>query len=96
MRTTCIVILHPCFQQTLQVTFGQWNQKVQTFLSQRTNEPLAERIGLGTLRWRLQDPEPQMAYATIELCGENAVPVMNEEAIPMVRGHRFAQLLERP
>jgi hypothetical protein len=37
-----------------------------------------------------------MVYVLVELLGENAVPVMQQEAAAMVSGDGFAQLLERP
>src|SRR5712691_7392069 len=53
-------------------------------------------IRLGTLWRRFQDLQSQVAYALIKLLGENAVAVMNQEAVGMVSGNRFAQLLEDP
>ena len=78
------------------MVFSQGNQKVQAFPPQRADEPLAERIGLRTLRRRFEHPESQVAYALVELLREDAVAVMDEEAVGMVRWNRFAQLLQRP
>lgn len=41
----------------------------------------------------IHDPEPQVADASVELLGEDAVPVMDQEAIRVVTWERFAQLL---
>ena len=78
------------------MVFGQWNHKVQAFLPQRADEPLAEGICLGALRRRFQDPQSQVTYALIKLLGENAVAVMEQETVGMVSGNCFAQLLQGP
>ena len=44
----------------------------------------------------LQHLESQVVYTLVELRGEDAIPVMEEEAIAMVSWDRFAQLLQRP
>jgi hypothetical protein len=75
---------------------GQWNHKVHTFPPQRADEPLAEGIGPGTLRWRFEDAQAQVTDMLVKLRGENAVPIMKEETVAMMRRDGFAQLLERP
>jgi len=87
---------HPCSQKAPQVIFGQGHHKVQAFLPQRADEPLAEGICLGALRWRFQDPQSQVPYALIKLLGENAVAVMEQKTVGMVSGNSFAQLLQGP
>jgi hypothetical protein len=78
------------------VVFRQWNQVIQTFPPQCAQEPLAKDIRLGTLRWRFQDPQSHVAYALVELMRENAVAVMDQEAVGVVRWDCFAQLLQGP
>jgi hypothetical protein len=51
---------------------------------------------LGTLWWGFHDAQTQVAYALVELRRENAVRVMEQEAIGMLGRNSFAQLLERP
>ena len=78
------------------MVFGQWNQKVQAFLPQCADEPLAQGIRLGALLWCFQDPQSQVTYALIKLLGENAVAVMEQEAVRVVNRDRFPQLLHGP
>lgn len=40
--------------------------------------------------------QAKMAYTLVERLGKNAVPIMDQEAIRVVRRYCFAQLLERP
>jgi hypothetical protein len=78
------------------MVYSQWNHKVQTFPPQRADEPLAEGIGLRALRWRFEDSQAQVTNTLVKLRGENAVPVVQEKTVAMMRRDRFAQLLERP
>jgi hypothetical protein len=78
------------------VVFRQGDHKVHTLPPQRAQEPLTEGIGLGTPRRCFQDPETQVPHLLIELLGEDAVPVMDQEAVAVVSWDRFAQLLHRP
>src|SRR5215468_2799427 len=96
MGTAFIVMRHPCVHDASQVMLGEWDHTIQAFPSQRADEPLAERIGLRRPYRRLAHPQPQVADALVELVREDAIAVMDEEAIGMVSGNRFAQLLECP
>jgi len=78
------------------VVFRQGNHAVQALPPERADEPLAERIGLGILGWSSQHLESQVVDTAVELCREDAIPVMEEETVAMVRRDRFAQLLQRP
>ena len=73
--------------------FQKWNQVIQTFPLQCVQEPLAKGIRLGTLPWRFQDPQSHVAYVLVELMRENAIAVMDQEAVGVVRWDCFVQLL---
>ena len=74
----------------------QGNQVIQAFPSQCANEPFTKGVCVRTSWWRLQHPQPEVVDRLVKLRGENAITVMDEEAIGMVRRDRFAQVLERP
>ena len=93
VRTTLIIMWHPLVQETLQVVLGEREQKIQAFPPERTQEPLTEGISLGTSHWGFEYPQPQVACTLVELLGENCIAVMDQEAVYVVRWHRFAQLL---
>ena len=69
------------------------NQVIQAFPPQRADEPLAERIGLGTLGRGPPHLESQVVDTAVELCREDAIPVVKEEAVAMVERDGFAKLL---
>src|SRR5262249_26804899 len=46
VRTTSIIMWHPCVQEAAQVICREGKHEVQVFSPQRANEPLAERIRL--------------------------------------------------
>ena len=68
------------------------NQVIHAFPPQRADEPLAEGIRLRALGRGFEDPEPQVTNVLVEVLRENAIPVMEEETVAMVRRERFAQL----
>ena len=74
----------------------QRDNEVQAFAPQRADESLTECIGLGALGRRFEDPESKVVYVLVKLLGENAVAVMQQEAVTMVRGDGFAQLPQGP
>jgi hypothetical protein len=84
---------YPCVQQMSQVILSEGNQKVQTLPPERAQEPPAERIGLGTAHRGFEHSQPQVAYALVELLGEDRIAVMDEETVGMIRWDRIAQLL---
>ena len=51
-------------------------------------QPFAEGVRLQTLGWCFQDLELQVEYAVIELRRKDAIAIMNEEAIGVVREDR--------
>jgi hypothetical protein len=83
-------------QETPQVVLGERDHEVQAFPPQRAQEPLAERVGLRTPHRCFQDPEPQVPHLLIQRLGEDAVSVMDEEAVAVVNRDGFTQLLKGP
>jgi hypothetical protein len=75
---------------------GQRDHEVRAFPPQRAQEPLTERIGLGTPHRCFEDPETQVPHLLIKLLGEDAVSVMDEEAIAVVNRDGFTQLRQGP
>jgi hypothetical protein len=87
---------HPLVQDAAQVAFCQRNHQVQALPPQCAQEPLTKAIGFGTPHGYFQHPEPEVAHALVEVVREDAVAVMDEELVPMVSRHRFAELLYGP
>ena len=74
----------------------QRDNEIQAFAPQRADESLTECIGLGTLGRRFEDPESKVLYAAVKWRREDAIAIMEEKAIGMIRWDGFAQLLQGP
>ena len=96
MGPTSIVMCNPVFRNESQVVFRQRNQEIQTFSTERTDDPLAEAVSLGTSRWRFDYTQSHVCNGFVELRRENAIAVMDEKTVAMVRGDGFSQLLQCP
>src|SRR5215510_13478008 len=83
VRAACIIMGNPSVQQVAQVAYSEWDETIEALLPERAQEPLAQRIGLRTPHRGLEHPEPEVPYALVELLRENAVAVVDEEAIAM-------------
>ena len=62
-----VIMRYPCCEQLSHMVFRQGDDEVEAFSPQRTEQPLAEGVRLGTLWWRFQDPESQVLYTLIEI-----------------------------
>jgi hypothetical protein len=89
-------VLTPLVQETPEVVLGEWDHAVQAFPPPHAQEPLTQGIGLGTPHWRSEYLQPQIAYALVELLGEDRIAVMNQETVWVISWDRSAQLLQRP
>jgi hypothetical protein len=78
------------------VIFRQRNQKIETFSAGRTDDPSTEAVSLGTSRWRFEYTQSHVCNGLVERGRENAIAVMDEKMVAMVRGDGFSQLLECP
>lgn len=73
VRAPTIIVADPGFQDETQMGFGQWDQPVQTFPSDRANHTLTNSIHLWTVRRRLQRPDPKGSDRFVELAREDTV-----------------------
>src|SRR5215472_17169176 len=96
MRAVGVVMGYPLAQDPSHMVCGEWNQKVEALPPQRADKPLAERIGLRSPHRRLEHPQPQVTYASVQLLREDAIAVMYQASVSMVSGKRFAELLQGP
>src|SRR5262249_53750180 len=96
MRTALVIMRYPCCQQTLHMVCRQRDNKVQALSAQCAQQSFTEGIRLRSPHRCLEHPQPQMTYALVKLRGENAVPIMQKEAVAMVSRDRCAELVEGP
>ena len=59
VRAPSIVMRDPLHEDVPQVVCRYGNQVIYAFAPQCAQQPLAERVRLGTLGWGFQDPEPE-------------------------------------
>ena len=57
---SAVVMTHPCPQDRSQVRLRQRYQPVQALASNRSDHPLADRIGLRAVRWRLEHDQAKI------------------------------------
>ena len=87
---------NPGLKDEPKVPLIKWNEKVQTFAAQHPAEALAYCIRLWRAHRRSQHPHTHGGYLFVQLFGEDAVPVVNEESIRMTAGECLAELLCGP
>jgi hypothetical protein len=89
VQAAFVVMAYPLCEDTLHIVCRQGNQVIQAFPPPRADEPLTQGVGSGTLGRCFEDPESKVVYVLVKLLGENAVAVMQEEAVAMVSGDGF-------
>ena len=93
MRATLIVKIHPFFQDESQVALGMRYHPIQAFAVHRSEQPLADRIGFRAPHRGLQHVQPSGFYGSIQRLGKDAVPIMNQISISMLKSGCLTQLL---
>ena len=79
-----------------QVPLTQGNQKVQTLAPQGDDETFAIAIREGTPIGTFQNTQSQLFDGLILIGGKDAVAIVDEILIGMVRWDRFLKLLQCP
>ena len=75
---------------------GQRNDPIETFTAQCSDEPFAQRVGLGAVYRCPDGGKTQVRHRSIEFGGKDRVAVMNDKTVRMVRGDGLTHLLEGP
>jgi hypothetical protein len=82
-------------EQSLEMTFVERNQQVKTFATKAPHS-LAHRVCLGGSHGRPQNSHPQVRQILVDVPSEDAVAIVDQEAVGMIARQRFPELLERP
>jgi len=72
------------------------NQEVQTFATKAAAQSFAYGVRLWGSHRRSQNPYPQIGKALVHRLREDAVPIMDDEAVGMAARQRFPELLPCP
>ena len=93
MRPPAVIMRGPLTNNPLEVTIVHGKQEIQTFATKAPAQSLAHRIGLGGPQRRAQNSYPQVRETLVDLRSEDAIAIMDEEAVCMIAGQRFPELL---
>ena len=78
------------------MVFSEWDQKIKAFSAERTDDSFTEAVSLGTSRWRFEYTQSHVCNGLVKVGRENAIAIMDEKTVAMVRGDGFSQLLQCP
>ncbi len=87
---------YPFIQNAAQLVFRQWNEEVEAFSAERTDHTFTDTVSLGASRRCSEYSQPQVRHRLVELGREDAIAIMDEKTVAMVRRDGFPQLLECP
>ena len=93
MRPAPVIVAGPIPNSHSQMTFVEWNQEIQTFASKAPAHPLAHCVRLGGSHRRPQNSYPQIRQTLVDVFSKDAIAIMDEEAVCMIAGQRFPELL---
>ena len=87
---------HPFSQNSSQMFLAERNHEIQALAPHRSNQSFTVRIGLRCSRRGSQRLQAETLNGFIHLLREDAVAIMDQEAIVVVAGNGLAELLCRP
>ena len=87
---------NPCPQDLPDVRLIDGDHEVETLPPDGTDQPLAKGVSLGRTVRRSQWCYAQDTKRGIELRGEDAIAVVNDEPVALVSGNALAELLQCP
>ena len=96
MRPSGVIIRGPLTNDFLEMTFVEGNQETETFATKAPAHSLAHRVGLGGSHGRPQDSHPQVSETLVDVLTEDAVAIVDQEAVGMIARQRFPKLLQGP
>ena len=91
-----VIMRGPLTNNLLEMTFVEGHQEVKTFAAKAPAQSLAHRVCLGGSHGRPQNSHPQVRQTLVDLLSEDAVAIVDQEAVGMIAGQRFPELLESP
>src|SRR6516225_3560006 len=94
MRPPLVIVRGPLTKNHLQMAFVEGNQKVETFTTKAPAQSLAHRA---RLRSRPpQNSDTQVRETLVDLLNEDAIAIVDDEAVGMIARQGFPELLCRP
>ena len=74
------------------MAFVEGNQEVEPFATKAAAESLAHRVRLLGPHWRTQNPYTQIGKTLVDIRREDAVPIVDDEAVGRIARQRFPEL----
>src|SRR6516164_7480211 len=96
MWPSAVIVPGPLSNNHLQMVLVEGNQEVETFATKAAAESLAHRVRLWGPHWRTQNPYTQIGKTLVDIRREDAVPIVDDEAVRMIARQGFPELLQRP
>src|SRR6516164_6965388 len=96
MRPPPVIVDCPIPNRHLQMAFAEGNQEVETFATKAAAQSLAHRVCLGGSHRCPQNSNSQVRETLVELMSEDAIAIVDDEAIGMITRQRFPELLQCP
>jgi hypothetical protein len=78
------------------MAFVEGNQEVATFATKAAAQSLAHRVRLGGPHRRPQNPYTQVRETLVDLLNEDAIAIMDDEAVGMMSGLPGTAVLSIP
>ena len=86
----------PLTNNPLEMAFVERNQEIQTFATKAPAQSLAHGVRLGGSHWRPQNSYSQIGETLVDFLCEDAIPIVDPEAVGMIARQRFPKLLQGP
>jgi hypothetical protein len=96
VRPRSVEVLGPLREDPAQMLLAQRNQKIEAFSSNRADRPLADPVRLRNADGRLENLQVQTPDGFVEPERELGISVADREAIRMISGDSFPELLPSP
>src|SRR5262249_13476399 len=96
MWPPAVIVRGPIPNNHLEMAFIEWNKEVETFATKTAAQSLAHGVRLRGPHRRPQNPYTQICKTLVDIRREDAVTIVDDEAIPMIAGQRFPELLQSP
>src|SRR5215471_21782966 len=96
MGSPPVIVDRPIPNRHLQMAFVERKQEVETFATKAAAESFAYRVGFRGSYWRPQNSYTQIRQTLVDFLSEDAISIVDDEAVGMVARQRFPELLQRP
>src|SRR5215471_6324030 len=91
-----VIMRGPLANNPLERTFVQGKQEIQTFATKAPAQSLAHGVRLRRSHRRPQNSYTEVPQTPVDFRSEDAIAILDEEAVGMIARQRFPELGQRP